>query len=134
MPRLNTSTYLHHHYQLKSVWEIDQRPFTYLSQTDQWDLHKYFQFASDKTGAELIEHRRNVHALDPSLPQRAGRAYAKLVRGEQAPVTYSVLPDGHRISIRAVVRPEPDLKLLAKACVWMALKELKHQEEDDQAA
>ena len=127
MPRLNTSTYVHNHHQLTELWLTDQNAFSYLSPSDQLDLHKYFQFASDKTEADLIEHRRSVHMLDPSLPQRAGRAYAKLQRGERAPVEYSVTPDGRRIAIRAVMRLEPDLHLLAKAVWHMALKEVEEE-------
>jgi hypothetical protein len=134
MPRLNKSTYLQNHHQLKTVWEIDQRPFAYLNSRDQLDLHKYFQFASDKTETELIEHRRNVHKLDLSLPQRAGRAYAKLMRGERAPVKYTRLDNGQQISVRAVMRAEPDFHMLVKVCMEMALNDLKREEEDDRAA
>jgi hypothetical protein len=128
MPRLNTPTYLQHHHQLKELWLVHQRVFSYLSPSDQLDLHKYFQFASSKTEAELIEHRRNVHALDPSLPHCAGRACAKLLRGEQAPVPYTDMPDGRKIAVRVVMRPEPDLKLLAKALVLIAEREVKKRQ------
>jgi hypothetical protein len=128
MPRLNTPTYLPHHHQLKELWLVHQRVFSYLSPSDQLDLHKYFQFASSKTEAELLEHRHNVHALDPSLPQRDGRAYARLLRGERAPGPYSEMPDGRRIAVRVVMRPEPDLKLLAKTLVLMAEREVKKRQ------
>lgn len=134
MPRLNTPTYLNHHHQLKELWLIDQSAFSYLSPSDQLALHKYFQFASEMTQAELIAHRRNVHALDPSLPHRAGRAYAKLLRGEEAQVPYTEVSDGRRISVRPVMRPEPDLHMLAKACIHMALDDLKRDSREDAAA
>ncbi|OFJ53378.1 hypothetical protein BEL07_13005 [Mycolicibacterium grossiae] len=109
--------------------------FLYLTFRDQVDLHTYFQFASDKTEAELIEHRRNVHALDRSLPHRAGRAYARLIRGERAPATSSALSDGSRISVRAIVRPEIDFRMLAKALLYTAMdQEKRRSDEEDQAA
>ena len=103
---------------------MNQNAFSYLSPTDQLDLHKYFQFASDKTEPELLEHRRSVHELDRSLPQRAGRAYGRLARGERSPVNYTVLPGGRRISVRVVMRPEPDIKMLAKVFMKMALDDV----------
>lgn len=114
-----------HHLQLKELWLVDQDAFSNLSPSDQLALHKYFQFASEKIDIELLEHRRNVHMLDPSLPQRAGRAYARLVRGDRAHVTYAELPRGGRVSVRAVMRPEPDVHLLAKAVRDIALKEMQ---------
>ncbi|BBZ30274.1 hypothetical protein MMAD_45690 [Mycolicibacterium madagascariense] len=106
--------------------------FSYLNPTDQLDLHKYFQFASDKTEAELLDHRRNLDALDPSLPHRAGRAYAKLLRGERAPAHYAEMPNGRRVSVRPVMKPEPDIKMLAKVLLRMALDDIKGR--DDRAA
>jgi hypothetical protein len=127
MPRLNTSTYLHHDHQLKELWLVDQNVFSYLTPTDQLALHKYFQFASDKTETELIEHHHNVHTGDPSLPHRAGRAYAKLIRGEKAKVGYTVTSSGHRISVRPLMRPETNIELFAKALVMIAERDLKNR-------
>src|SRR5580693_2657969 len=58
-------------------------------------------------------HRHAVTAGDPSLPHRAGRAFAKLNRGEWSRATSRTV-NGRTISVRSVVRPEPDLQLLAK--------------------
>lgn len=137
MPRLTTPTYLSHHHQLKALWATDPRPFADLTWNDQLDLHRYYLLTLDKTEAELIAHRHNVHLGDPSLPQRAGRAYAKLMRGEKAPVGYSVSPSGHRITVRVLAWPEPDVRMLAKIFWQMALEDMKHEDEDadkDEAA
>jgi hypothetical protein len=109
-----------------------QYTFSYLSSTGQLALHKYFQFASDKTETETVEHRHNVHALDSPLPHCAGRAYAKLLRGGRAPAQYSEMPNGRRVPVRAIMRPEPDVQMLAKTFLRMALDELKGR--DDRAA
>jgi hypothetical protein len=132
MPRLTTPTYLSHHYQLKALWAEDQCLFAFLSWNDHLDLHRYYLLTLDKTEPELITHRRNVHLGEPSLPHRAGRAYAKLLRGEKSPVKYSVMPDGRRISVRLLMRPQPDVHMLAKVFWQMALDDMKEREGEDQ--
>lgn len=129
---IHPPTYLHHHHQLKELWLVQQNVFSYLSPSDQLALHKYFQFASDKSEIQLVEHRHNVHALDPSLPHQAGRAYAKIMRGTRAPAHYAEMPNGRRVSVRAIMRPEPDVQMLARTFFRMALDERKGH--DDRAA
>jgi len=62
------------------------------------------------TDAESQLHRRLVKQVDSSLPQRAGRAYAKLERGERKQISYAVTPKGRAITIHPVVKPQPDMK------------------------
>lgn len=45
--------------------------------------HSCFMPSLPMTDGELIEHREDLSLLDPSLPQRAGRAFTKL--GFQVP-------------------------------------------------
>lgn len=66
------------------------------------------------TDAELKLHRRVVNQVDPSLPQRAGRAYAKLERGDWKAISFVVTNKGRAITVRSVVKPQPDLRKLAK--------------------
>ncbi|MGJ6122305.1 hypothetical protein QN239_06990 [Mycolicibacterium sp. Y3] len=134
MPRLTTPTYLLQHHQLKALWAEDQRRFVFLTWNDQLALHTYYLFTLDRTEPELIDHHRNVRVGDPSLPQRAGRAYAKLLRGEKSKVGYSVTSTGRRISVRPLMRPEPNLRMLAKTFLNMALDDMKRQDEEDRAA
>jgi hypothetical protein len=89
------------------------RWFANLSPNDQWELYRFYRPASDMTDRELIAHRRAVKAADSSLPQRAGWAYARLSRGQQTRVAAETA-NGRVIYVRSVVRPEPDLKMLAK--------------------
>jgi hypothetical protein len=88
----------------------------------------------DKTELELIVHRRNVHSGDPSLPQRAGRAYARLLRGEKARVGYSVTPSGRFLSVRALMRPEPDARMLARVYLQMAMRDIEEKRRNRPAA
>ena len=48
-----------------------------LSPSEQWTLHAYFEFTKKLTDTELLAHRQSVSLISPSLPQRAGRAYAR---------------------------------------------------------
>ncbi|WAC90165.1 hypothetical protein [Mycobacterium sp. Aquia_213] len=90
-------------------------------------MHRFYQPASDLTESELLVHRRAVKVADPSLPQRAGRAYARFSRGD------TMLVGGNQgIIVRSVVRPEPDLRLLVKAAIAIAKKDL--DDEDRRAA
>ena len=114
------------------LWQTGPRPLSCLSPGDQLALHKYYLFALDKIEAELISHRRNVHIGDPSLPQRAGRAYAKLLRGERSSVGTVTTSTGRVISVRPLMRPEPNLELLAKAFMQMAIREVQEQAIEQQ--
>jgi hypothetical protein len=80
------------------------------------------------TAAELIAHRRAVTEADPSLPQCAGRAYARLSRGERSRATAG-MANGRTLSVRSVVRPEPDLRLLAKIYIRMAMRDINEPED-----
>jgi len=123
MPRLTIPTYLSRHYQLKQLWTYDQRWFANLSYKDQIALHTYYLPSLEKTKTELLAHHRNVQIADSSLPQRAGRAYARLVRGDVWTESARRTTAGRHISVRAIARPEPDLKMLSKAVWQIAFRE-----------
>lgn len=80
MPRLTDHDYLQNHELLRADREVDNTAFVMLSAGEQWDLFQYYLPHQPHTPAALLAHRRDVAALDPSLPQRAGRAYAKLLK------------------------------------------------------
>jgi hypothetical protein len=63
-----------------------RHPLSLLTPDEQWDLHTFYAITEDMTDAELQLHRQVVKRVDPSQPQRAGRAFAKLERGEWEPV------------------------------------------------
>jgi hypothetical protein len=75
------------------------------------------------TDAELRLHRQVVKRIDPSLPQRAGRAYAKLERGEWKCIDHTLTPKGRAITVRSVVKPKPDMHRLVKAAMAIAMEE-----------
>lgn len=49
-----------------------------LSPTEQWALHSYYEFTKHMTDTELLTHRAAVSRTQPSLPHRAGKAFARL--------------------------------------------------------
>jgi hypothetical protein len=81
----------------------------------------------------LREYRRAATKADPSLPQRAGRAYAKLKRGVGSKVDYAVMPNGRAISVRTVVRPKPDVATIAKVYWQMAMRDIQKEKKDKAA-
>ncbi|HVX58722.1 MAG TPA: hypothetical protein VG964_03220, partial [Candidatus Saccharimonadales bacterium] len=95
MPRLSTAEYLQRQQVLNRAWfEFGGRHFAYLSSREQWDLHAYFQPSKHLTKEELIRHRRQITKEQPSLPARAGKAWANLVAGRDTGVTSSLDKQG----------------------------------------
>lgn len=80
MPRLTNNDFLIRHRFLKRLWEDEHLKSLYglLAPNEQWDVHQYYQTINTGSDAEIIETRTTVNPGDESLPQCAGRAYAKL--------------------------------------------------------
>lgn len=141
MPRLSNADYLQRHYQLRALWlSNDTSVYSQISPNEQWDIHGFFAPSHDWTDEQLIAYRRTVTVEHPSLPHRAGRAVRHLEAARQAaedrrqyllhhPQEPSSQPSPKRrqrrgprhLVVRGDVRPEIDVKLIAKAVVMMAL-------------
>jgi hypothetical protein len=132
MPRLTNRHYLEIHYHIRSVWLDNPHPLTALSPKEQWDIHRYFMPDEGLSDDDLLTHRRRVTQFEPKTPQRAGRAYAHLLRAikeeqEFLPVLrpprkkYQRVEAGE-LTVRAVMRPVPDAKLLARALIDLAME------------
>lgn len=80
MPRLTNNDFLMRHRFLKRLWEDEHLKSLYgmLLPQEQWDVHQYYQMINTGSDADIIETRTTVNLEDESLPQCAGRAYAKL--------------------------------------------------------
>jgi len=146
MPRLTTPDYLVRYHQLHDWWTDNKIVFRVISPTDQWALHGFFRFAEPLSEPVLLVHRRRVTEDDPSLPHRAGRAYAKLERriAQVDWTTYGTLASPPRVrstltgkdrhvSVHSVVRPDVDVHRIARALVDQILRAAQ-REDDDQAA
>lgn len=103
MPRLTNSDYLKHHELLRVNHAADNTAFVLLDPTEQWDLFRFYLPHEIRTDSALLGHRAEISRLDPSLPQRAGRAFRKfLINNENLP-TY-----------RAYAETQPRVKKSAK--------------------
>lgn len=80
MARLTNHAYLQNHEQLRTARASDNTAFILLSPGEQWDLFRYYLPHKHLSAADLRAHRTEMSTLDPSLPQRAGRALHHLRR------------------------------------------------------
>ncbi|MGO2141767.1 MAG: hypothetical protein ACTH30_15315 [Leucobacter sp.] len=85
MPRLTNNDFLMRHRFLKRLWEDESLQSLYgmLLPQEQWGVHQYYQMINTGSDADIIETRTTVNLGDESLPQTAGRAYAKLLSAFQ---------------------------------------------------
>lgn len=79
MPRLAAIDYLRQRAALREEWFTrDAYAFAALSPTEQFAIHDYYEPTKNRPPLGLIAHRKNITARRPSLPQRAGRAFARI--------------------------------------------------------
>lgn len=133
MPRVSNLDFLATHRQLRFAWLEYPELFACLSYTDQMALHQFFAPSLDAADLALVAHRRHVTALGASLPQRAGRAYARfhaLRRDSLHSRGQAVVLEGkgcraRRLSVLSVARPDPDLDRIAKTVIALIEQGLK---------
>lgn len=140
MPRLTNQQYLSNERWLRGIWFTNLASlFTVLSSRQQWDLHTYFVPTNDTTDNKRLQHRRLVTERDPALPVRAGiylatmrRLYDEACNAAQnnhrlidlyikkvvTPLKFT--KSGRKIGVTALARPEPDLRVLARALIRVA--------------
>jgi hypothetical protein len=138
MSRLTDTVYLNQRNQLRGDW-FDHRGWTFsrLEPIEEMDLHAYFAPTKDLTDEQAIAHRREASKRDPSLPQRAGRAFARASEylGKypelQPSASFVKTQTGPRgeIIVHSVLRPELDVSKLV-----LALMRLQEDEEKRDAA
>lgn len=125
MPRLTDITYLATHQELRSVWLEDPTRFAILNAREQWALHGYFVPEHDLTDETLLVYRREVTKVDPSLPQRAGRAYtqwqmkktplAEYRKQSHVPVPGKKRTREYEVTVLSLVQPEIDAQRFTRA-------------------
>lgn len=143
--RLTNRDYLTHRHRLMDIWEFDSDQFAELQYFEQMDLHRFFAISKDMYDDEAIKYRKLVTDLEPSLPNQAGRAYAKFwrvleLRAEnefsEASAYKAVAPRSqrkHNITVKSVANPKPDVKKLAEALWRFALQDAKESIRRDDA-
>lgn len=133
MPRLTTQDYLTHRRLLIEEWfEHDANAFAEVPFQAQHDLHDFYAPTEPLSDAEALKHRTAMTEAYPALPQKAGRAFQTLLAVRERKAQRVVRTDVPRaaprgdartrgVRIAAVVRPTPDVPLLAKALLRLAL-------------
>lgn len=114
---------------------------------EQWDLHGFYGITEQFDEKHILAYRARVSREQPSLPQRAGRAYAHLQSIEHQLAKLQprppVMKDGKRrnhrsadlnIQVRALVHPVIDYEKLASALLEHADNELRRETEEGSKA
>lgn len=121
MPRVTYATYRNRHLILRQLWAEEQWIFSLISPGEQWALHDYYLCATPMTEETLRQHYQDIRASGSSLPQRAGKAFARLGRrilSRQVASQNTRAPRRHRhIAVSVIVNPEPDLRKLVRALI-----------------
>lgn len=144
MPRLTNKDYLVQREFLVDAWNHFRSVFAHISYNEQMELHAYFVPYKELSDSEAIKYRQQITHDQPSLPQRAGKIYARFfkevkahqARLPQAPTTATAKPRSRvtkqNIRVRGIARPEPDLHKLALALLDVA-KEMQAEEQEKAA-
>lgn len=122
MPRLTDHAYLLQRAELHKHWlDEPSRVFFLLSASEQWALHLYYLPSTQLSDQTLLEHRQDISVYDPSLPQRAGRAMARLRLMEQRLELYRKAQKPKRrkgapynVRVLSEVHPEIDVDKFVK--------------------
>lgn len=124
MPKLSNEDYLVRHEMLHRVWGRDARPYSHLTYQQQRDLHDYYAPAKNLSNEELLVHRKRVTRKDPSLPQRASKAFLVMLRPDIQKDPTPVRTDfrGRKITVRSLARPQIGTEKLAVALLDMVGK------------
>lgn len=104
-----------------------------MSVADQRVIHDFYRPSEQLSDVELLQHRQQVSVTDKSLANRAGKVYARFIRGEVGKEAASAIYRGKILSARPVLRPQLNTKLLAKILVRIASDEVKMRREQNRS-
>lgn len=137
MPRVTYQTYRNRHLILRQLWAEQRGVFTLLSPGQQWVLHDYYLCAQKMTEQTLRKHYNQLKTEQPSLPHRAGKAYAQLDRELMAmrPVPNRPAARGNRrvkaAQMRSLAHPKPDVDLFVRALLKAVREEEAANEQGE---
>lgn len=117
MPRLTNYDYLNRRDLLSKLWLQSSSAYGVLSPTDQRALHDYFATTDEFTEDQLLHHRKNVTKIDPSLPNRAGKAFSQLIERLAINGEPQVEPARSGVTVRAIMNPKLDIPKLAQLLI-----------------
>lgn len=145
MPRLLHPYYRQHYLALRAELLRGGHAFVVLTSAEQIAIHDFYQPSLELTDAQLRELRKRVTKVDPSLPHRAGKAYARI-----APF----IGDGHppmlggtstvraskrkgelrRTTVWGEVQPHIDPEQLVKILLDAAMEQLRRERDHNTSA
>ena len=121
MPRLTDDNYLNQRELIEREWNHSDGHFARLTVVDQYTLHTYYRPSKKLSDQEALEHRHIVTSSQPSLPQRAGKAFAHFISALTAPQPKPVVTPYRRrrrgpyqVRVASIVRPDVDFDKLAR--------------------
>jgi hypothetical protein len=123
---MNPSEYITWRNKIAQAWAIDPTPLTYIEPSEQNDLYDYFEFHRTKESEEALSHRATILTRRPELEERALEALdhlARELRAKQAPKATHNRKRGRRITVRSILRSEPDIQLYVRALIELAREE-----------
>lgn len=143
MPRTTPKQQFERYQFIKRAFLEHRSVFADLIAMDQWELFDFYKPRSDFTLEQLRAYQAEMSKQQPSLPQRAGKAYREFERAYENWVARAAQPQvpvvkdrrnsrtkPHNYVIRGLARDDIDMTKLARALLDMA----KSMSEEDRAA
>ena len=121
MPRVTYETYRKRHLILRQIWSEQHGLFILISPMEQWALHEYYLCAESATEESLLAYYQRIKSTQPSLPHRAGKAYAELGRQLQTKRPVQQIRKGVEgknakvLNVRPLVQPTVDVDAYIQA-------------------
>jgi hypothetical protein len=126
MTGLTNTTYMLQHHKLKAEWfSASGGAFIMLKPAEQWALLGYYEFTKQLSDSVLLVHRAAVCKTQSSLPQTAGKAFAKLATFTERLEVYRVAPypsirkkgAPYKVHVLSQVNPDIDPKVMTKILI-----------------
>jgi hypothetical protein len=137
MPRLTNLSLLVQARQLRDHCHSDSGAFPLLAPREQWALHIYYLLTDHLTDPALIDHREDISFLDRSLPQHAGRSFARwnklipvveayVTARREAPIRTKGAPT--KLWVVSEVNPHLDADRIAKVLLSLEREDLERNQ------
>jgi len=138
MPRLTNPAYLDQRHRLMVAWEFHSQLIAELEPYEQHTLHDFFAISREIYDEDAVVHRQEQTKREPSLPHKAGRAYAHFEqiiaadREKRATATTETVPmRGAKrpkkvVRVAGLVKPELDVPGLARMIHRLAAEDQKN--------
>ena len=146
MPRTTPQQQFERYQFIQRVFVEDRSMFADLLALNQWALFGFYKPKSDFTLEQLRGYQAAMAKQEPSLPQRAGRAYREFERAYAARQARAKLPRipivkdrrnsrtrNRNYVVRGLVRDEIDGPKLARVLIEIARQQVENARHDDAA-